>query len=71
MDEMYKELCTNNYMSMHHMYGQISFNSCLSNAFKLKLGHNVNIFVVEMMRATGKEMAEYVIRPTKVIPLAM
>jgi len=52
------------------MYGQISYNCCLSNAFKLKLGYNVKIFVVEMMRATGKETAEHVIRPTKVIPLA-
>jgi hypothetical protein len=53
------------------IYGQISYNCCLSNAFKLKLGHNVMIFVIEMMRATGKETAEYVIRPTKVIPLAV
>jgi len=53
------------------IYGQISYNCCLSNAFKLKLGHNVKIFVVEMMSATGKETAEHVIRPTKVIPLPM
>ena len=50
------------------IYGQISYNCCLSNAFKLKLGHNVKIIVVEMMRATGKEIAEHVIRPAKVIP---
>jgi len=31
------------------------------------LGHNVKIFVVEMMRATGKVIAEHVIRPTRVI----
>ena len=49
------------------IYGQISYNCCLSNAFKLKLGHNVKIFVVEMMGATGKEIAEHVIRLTKVI----
>jgi len=49
------------------IYGQISYNCCLSNAFKLKLGHNVKIFLVEMMRATGKEIAEHIIRPTKVI----
>ena len=53
------------------IYGQILYNCCLSNTFKLKLGHNVNIFVVEMMRATGKEMAKYIIRPTEVIPLAV
>jgi hypothetical protein len=28
-------------------------------------------FLVEMMRVTGKEIAEHVIRPTKEIPLAM
>jgi len=33
----------------------------------LNLGHNVKIFVAEMMRATGKEIAEHIIRPTKVI----
>jgi len=33
----------------------------------LQLRHNVKIFVVEMMRATGMEIAERVIRPTKVI----
>jgi len=49
--------------------GQISYNGCLSIAFKLKLGYNVKIFVVEMMGATGKQTAEHVIRPTKVIPL--
>jgi len=53
------------------IYGQISYNCCLSNAFILKLGHDVKIFVVEMMRATGKETAEQVIRPTTVIPIAM
>jgi len=31
----------------------------------------VKIFVLEMKRATGKEIAEQVIRPTKVIPLAV
>ena len=28
----------------------------------------MKIFVVEMMRAAGKEIAEYVIKPAKVIP---
>ena len=49
------------------IYGQISYNCCLPNASELKLGHNVKIFVVNMMRATGKGIAERVIRPTKVI----
>ena len=50
------------------IYGLIVYNCCLSNAFKLKLGHNVKIFLVGMMRATGKEIAKHVIGPTKVIP---
>ena len=49
------------------IYGQISYNCCLSNAFKLKVEYNVKIFVVEMKRATGKEIGEHVIRPTNVI----
>jgi len=49
------------------IYGQISYNCCLSNAFKLTLGHNVKTFVVDMTRGTGKEIAEHVTRPTKVI----
>ena len=49
------------------IYDQILSNCCLSNDFKLKLGHNVKIFLVEMMRATGKDIAEHVIRLMKVI----
>jgi hypothetical protein len=29
------------------------------------------IFLVGMMRVTGKEIAEHVIRPAKIIPLAI
>jgi len=50
------------------IYGQISYNCCLSNAFKLKLEHKVKLFLVEVMRVTGKEIAEHVIWVTKVIP---
>jgi len=50
------------------LYGQISYNRSLSNAFKLKLGHNVNLFLVEMKAATGKEIAEHVMKPAKIIP---
>ena len=49
-------------------HGQIAYNCCLSNAFKLKLGNNVKIFFTEMRRATGEESAEYVIRLAKEIP---
>jgi len=53
------------------LYGQISYNSSLSNAFKLKLGHDVKQFLVEMKAATGKDIAEHVIRPVKVIPTSL
>ena len=53
---------------MDPIYGQIAYNYCLSNAFKLKLGHDSKIFLVEMKRATGKEIAEHVIRPATMIP---
>jgi len=39
------------------LYGNISFNSSLSNAFMLKLEHNVKLFLVEMKSATGKNIA--------------
>ena len=53
------------------LYGQISYNSSLSNAFKLKLGHDVQQFLVEMKAATGKDIAEHVIRQAKVIPASL
>ena len=48
--------------------GQISYNSSHLNAFKLKLGHNVQLLLIEMKAATGKEIAEHVMRRAKVIP---
>jgi len=50
------------------LYGQISYNRSLSDAFKLKLGDNVNLFLVEMKAATGKDITEHVMRQAKVIP---
>ena len=50
------------------LYGQISYNSSLSNAFKLKLGHDVQLFLIGMKAATGKDIAEHIMRPAKVIP---
>jgi hypothetical protein len=34
----------------------------------MKHGHNPKIFLVEITRATEKEISEFVIKPTKVIP---
>jgi len=68
LEEEYMGLYTHRQMINNPIYCQISSNCCLSHAFKLKLGYNVKIFVVEMMRATRKEIAQHVLRPTKVIP---
>jgi hypothetical protein len=51
--------------------GQISYNNSISNTFKLKLGHNVKLFFVEMKAATGQDIAEHVIRLVKVIPTSI
>ena len=68
LEEKYKGLCTKGQMIMDHIYGQISYNCCLVMAFKLKLGHNLNIFFVEIGGATEVENTEHVIRPTNVLP---
>jgi len=49
------------------LYGQVSYNSSLSNAFKLKLGYNVKLFLLEMKAGTGKDITEHMIGPAKVI----
>jgi len=54
-------------MMNDHLYGQISYNCSLSNAFKSKLGHNLKLLLLEMKPATGTDVAEHVIRPAKVI----
>jgi len=64
LEEEYMGIYKQGQMINDPIYGQISYNCCLSNAFKLKLGHNVKIFVIEMIRATGKEIAKHIIRPT-------
>jgi hypothetical protein len=48
LEEEYMGLYSNGQMIMDPIYGQISFNCCLSEAFKLKLGHNPRILLVEM-----------------------
>jgi len=53
------------------LYGQISYNSSLPNVFKLKLGYNVKLFLVEMNVVTGKDIVEHVMRPAKVIAASL
>jgi len=68
LDKAYMGLYTNGQLMMDPIYGQILYNCCLSNAFKLKLGHNVKMVLVEMKQAMGRDIAEHVIRPPKVMP---
>jgi len=68
LDEEYMGLYTNGQMIPDAIYGQISYNCCLSNAFKLKLGLDRKIFLVERKRAKGRKIAEHLIRLAKVIP---
>jgi hypothetical protein len=53
LEEDFMGIYTHRQMINDPIYGQISYNCCLSNAFKLKLGHNEMIFVLEMMRRPG------------------
>jgi hypothetical protein len=68
LEEEYLGLYTHQQKINDPVYGQISYNCCLVNAFMLKHGLNVKILLVEMMRATGTGIAKHEIRPTKVIP---
>jgi len=68
LDDEYMGFCTHRRMIHDPMFGQISNHCCLSNAFKLELEYNSKIVLVEMKRATGKEIAKHVIRQTTVIP---
>jgi len=67
LDEEYMGLFAPGQMMNDPLYGQISSNSSHSNAFKLKLGHNVKLFLVEIEAATGNDIAAHRIRPAKVI----
>jgi hypothetical protein len=46
---------------MEPIYGQISYNCCLSKAFQLKLVLNLKKYLVGIKRAPEKEIAEHVI----------
>jgi hypothetical protein len=70
-DEEYMGLYAPGQMMNAHLYGPISYSSSLSNAFKLKLGHDVQLFLIEMKAARGKDIAQHVMRPAKVIPASL
>jgi hypothetical protein len=68
LDEEYMGLYTIGQIIMDPIYGQISYHCWLANASNFKLGHYLRICLVEMRRATGKEIAAHVFRPLKIIP---
>jgi hypothetical protein len=60
LDAEYMGLYAPGQMMNDPLDGEILYNSSLSNVFKLKLGHNVNLFLVEMKAPTVKDIAEHV-----------
>jgi hypothetical protein len=58
LDEQYMELYAPWKLINDPIYGLISDNSSLSNAFQLILGYNVNQFLVDMNAATWKDIAD-------------
>jgi hypothetical protein len=56
LDKEYIWLYTPVQMMNDPSYGNISYNSSLSNDFMLKLEYNVKLLLVEMKTATGKNI---------------
>jgi len=71
LDKEYMGLYAPGQIMNNPLYGQISYNSSLSNPFKLKQGHDVKLFLVDMKAATRKDIAEHVMRPAKVISASL
>ena len=71
LHEEYMGLYALGQMMNDPLYGQISYTRSRSNAFKLKLRHDVKLLLVGMKAATGKDIAKHVIWPAKVIPASL
>jgi len=67
LNKEYLGLYTHGQIINHPIDGWILYNCSLSKAFKFILGNNLKILLVEMKRATEKEIAEHIIRLKKVI----
>jgi len=67
LETEYMGIYTNEQMVMHSIYGQISYNCCLSNALQLKLGHHLKIFLVKIRGGIRMEISDHAIQPAKVI----
>jgi hypothetical protein len=71
LDKEYMGLYTPRHIMNDPLYGQILYNSSLANAYKLRLGRDVKLFLVDIKAATGKDIAEHAIRPAKLIPASL
>jgi len=71
LEEEYMGLYAPWQMMNDPLYRLISYNSSLSNDFKLKLRHYMPLLLIEMKAATGKNIAKHVMRPAKVIPASL
>jgi hypothetical protein len=71
LDKEYMGLYAPGHIMNDPLSGQISYNSSLSNAFKLKLGHNVKQFLLHMKPAPGKDIAKHRMKAAKVIPATL
>ena len=71
LDDEYMRECAPGQMMHDPLYGQIAYNSSISNAFKFKLGHTFKLFLVEMKAARGMDIVEHIIRPAKAIPASL
>ena len=67
LEEEYMGSYTNGQMINDLIYSQILYNCCHSSTFNLKLGHNTQRLLVKIKRATVKEIAEHLIRLTKIL----
>jgi len=67
LDEVYMQSYASRQLMYCPIYGQISFNCCVSNVFILKLGYNLKQLMLEKKAATGNDIVEYESRQHKVI----
>lgn len=59
LDKEYVGLYSHGEVMNNPIYGQTSYSCCRTNAFKLKLGHDVNKTLGEMMSNTWKEITTH------------
>jgi hypothetical protein len=71
VDQEYMGSYTPGQTMNYRLSGQISYNSSHLNTCKLKLGHNVKLFLVEIKTATWIDIEEHVMRLGKIMPTSL